>query len=50
VFKKTAKEYGMEKKGKVLTKQGCLADPKKEVPHPLSFRSTSLIRNRPSPT
>ncbi|KAJ1473704.1 P-loop containing nucleoside triphosphate hydrolase protein [Baffinella frigidus] len=31
VFKKTAKEYGMEKKGKVLTKQGCLADPKKEV-------------------
>mmetsp|Transcript_18550 Transcript_18550/g.44587 ORF Transcript_18550/g.44587 Transcript_18550/m.44587 type:complete len:432 (-) Transcript_18550:49-1344(-) len=30
VFKKTAKEYGQEKKGKVLTKQGCLAEPKKE--------------------
>mmetsp|Transcript_18865 Transcript_18865/g.38381 ORF Transcript_18865/g.38381 Transcript_18865/m.38381 type:complete len:432 (-) Transcript_18865:18-1313(-) len=29
VFKKTAKEYGQEKKGKVLTKQGCLAEPKK---------------------
>lgn len=31
VFKKTAKQYGMEKKGKVLTKQGVLAEPKKEV-------------------
>jgi len=31
IFKKTAKEYGMEKKGKTLTKQGCLAEPKKEV-------------------
>eukprot|EP00283_Hemiselmis_rufescens_P008004 CAMPEP_0173420248 /NCGR_PEP_ID=MMETSP1357-20121228/1821_1 /TAXON_ID=77926 /ORGANISM="Hemiselmis rufescens, Strain PCC563" /LENGTH=428 /DNA_ID=CAMNT_0014383027 /DNA_START=41 /DNA_END=1327 /DNA_ORIENTATION=- len=31
VFKKTAKQYGMEKKGKTLTKQGCLAEPKKEV-------------------
>ena len=31
VFKKTAKEYGQEKKGKTLTKQGVLAEPKKEV-------------------
>mmetsp|Transcript_11067 Transcript_11067/g.30896 ORF Transcript_11067/g.30896 Transcript_11067/m.30896 type:complete len:429 (-) Transcript_11067:25-1311(-) len=31
VFKKTAKEFGQEKKGKSLTKQGCLAEPKKEV-------------------
>ena len=31
IFKKTAKEFGMQKKGKTLTKQGCLAEPKKEV-------------------
>lgn len=31
IFKKTAKEYGQEKKGKTLTKQGVLAEPKKEV-------------------
>ena len=31
IFKKTAKEYGQDKKGKTLTKQGLLAEPGKKV-------------------
>ncbi len=31
IFKKTAKEFGMNKLGKALTKQGCLAEPGKKV-------------------